>query len=214
MTFIYLIEAQNGLVKVGVAQKVMDRFTATRTHSPILVRLIAVWSGTSDDEADLHARFATFRSHGEWFRLEGDFAQFVNERRSHNIPDIPEWSELSFENRLSLRSRRRQIGAYARLDPQLEAGLKPRSNTSRGPYRRIPPTLRQHELLNFAKDYILKNGCSPTFDEMRIGLGYASKSGVHRIIAALVGRKLVSYEPKLARSLILLEPSAISGAAA
>lgn len=214
MTFVYLIEAQNGLVKVGVGQKVGDRFTATRTHSPVLVRLIAAWPGTPKDEAALHVKFAAYRSHGEWFRLEGNFARFVDEWRGHNMPDIPEWDELLFESRSALTIRRKQVGAYARLDARLHEAIAPHRSSSRQARTRVPATRRQSELLSFAAAFIAKNGYPPTFDEMRLGLGYASKSGVHRIIAALISRQLVSYEPGRARSLSLLTQANENGVAA
>ena len=46
-------------------------------------------------------------------------------------------------------------------------------------------TPRQHELLTFIRGYIAENGYSPSLSEMRDALGLSSKSGPHRMLAAL-----------------------------
>lgn len=50
-------------------------------------------------------------------------------------------------------------------------------------------TKKQKQLLDYIKQYQAENELSsPTFDEMKEALGLASKSGVHRLIEALVER--------------------------
>lgn len=46
-------------------------------------------------------------------------------------------------------------------------------------------TPRQHELLTFIRGYIAENGYSPSLSEMQRALGLSSKSGPHRMLAAL-----------------------------
>lgn len=49
-------------------------------------------------------------------------------------------------------------------------------------------TSRQRATLQFLRSYHDANGIFPTFDEIRIALGLASKSGVHRLITGLEER--------------------------
>ncbi len=74
---IYLIRAENGLVKVGRATAPKQRFSAIRVASPLPLELIhvAVVEDAQGVEAALHEEFADRRSHGEWYRLtEADIA--------------------------------------------------------------------------------------------------------------------------------------------
>ena len=49
-------------------------------------------------------------------------------------------------------------------------------------------TLKQAELLAFIKQYQEYRHCTPSFEEMKEGLGLKSKSGVQRLIEAMVER--------------------------
>jgi repressor LexA len=62
-------------------------------------------------------------------------------------------------------------------------------------------TKKQHELLTFINNYIQKTGLSPSFEEMKIGLDLKSKSGIHRLINALVERGFLARLPNKARAL-------------
>lgn len=46
-------------------------------------------------------------------------------------------------------------------------------------------TPRQKSLLDFLRAYIEENGYSPSYDEMKAGIGLASKSGINRLMVAL-----------------------------
>jgi len=46
-------------------------------------------------------------------------------------------------------------------------------------------TKRQAKLLEFIREYIRKNGYSPSYDEMKEPMGLASKSMVHSFISSL-----------------------------
>ena len=65
-------------------------------------------------------------------------------------------------------------------------------------------TNKQQQCYDFVRDYIKGNGMPPSYDEIRDGLGLASKSQVHRYIAALVERGYVSTIPNRARSIVIL----------
>lgn len=46
-------------------------------------------------------------------------------------------------------------------------------------------TKQQLELLRFIKTFIAQRGYSPSFEEMKQGIGLKSKSGIHRMIISL-----------------------------
>jgi len=73
---IYFIQAEN-FVKIGFAADVVSRFVSIRCGNHVEVRLLSVIDGGLKAESDLHFRFADYRVHGEWFRLEGDLRTFV-----------------------------------------------------------------------------------------------------------------------------------------
>ncbi len=66
-------------------------------------------------------------------------------------------------------------------------------------------TARQRDLFMFVKTYIKRHGFAPSFEEMKSGLGLASKAGIHRMIAALEGRGFLTHAPRRARSIRLVE---------
>jgi repressor LexA len=62
-------------------------------------------------------------------------------------------------------------------------------------------TRKQRDLLMFINDYIQNTGLSPSFEEMKDGLDLKSKSGIHRLINALVERGFLARLPNKARAL-------------
>jgi len=62
-------------------------------------------------------------------------------------------------------------------------------------------TRKQHELLTFIDGRIRAEGVSPSFEEMRDALELSSKSGIHRLLTALVERGFVRRIPNRARAL-------------
>lgn len=66
-------------------------------------------------------------------------------------------------------------------------------------------TRKQAALLDWLRAYCDKHQSSPSFDEMAVGIGERSKSGVHRLVEALVERGHVEYIPNRARTIRLVE---------
>ncbi len=62
-------------------------------------------------------------------------------------------------------------------------------------------TKKQRDLLQFINDYTRETGLSPSFEEMKEGLDLRSKSGIHRLINALVERGFLARLPNKARAL-------------
>lgn len=59
----------------------------------------------------------------------------------------------------------------------------------------------QWELLGYVASFINEHGYSPTFEQMRVRMGYASKASVHRIIEILQERGYVIREHQRAGTL-------------
>jgi repressor LexA len=75
-------------------------------------------------------------------------------------------------------------------------------------------TRKQHELLLYIDKSLNENGISPSFEEMKEALDLKSKSGVHRLISALVERGFIRRLPNRARALEVLKiPEAKKAAA-
>ena len=69
---IYFIEGA-GLIKIGMASNVLDRFSGISVSSPVPVRMIG-WIRTRHEnleatEAEAHAHFKDKWERGEWFRI-------------------------------------------------------------------------------------------------------------------------------------------------
>jgi repressor LexA len=66
-------------------------------------------------------------------------------------------------------------------------------------------TRKQHELLLYIDSKLAETGISPSFEEMKDALDLKSKSGVHRLISALVERGFIRRLPNRARALEVLK---------
>lgn len=69
-------------------------------------------------------------------------------------------------------------------------------------------TARQKEVLDFIRQYSTKEGIAPSYDEIRIAVGLKSKSGVFRIVNALVERGRIIKLPNRDRCIALVEAAA------
>ena len=65
---VYFIRAErSGLIKIGSAANPQERLRSLQTGSPEPLSIVGVKPGGERLERALHAKFADFRSHGEWF---------------------------------------------------------------------------------------------------------------------------------------------------
>ena len=62
-------------------------------------------------------------------------------------------------------------------------------------------TRKQYELLLYIDAFITEHGVCPSFEEMKDALNLKSKSGIHRLIAALEERGFITRLPYRARAL-------------
>lgn len=76
--FVYFVaDKQRGVVKIGFSVEPMDRMATLQIGSPNKLEMLAAVKGTIQTERQFHRRFAQHRVNGEWFRLTGDLATFV-----------------------------------------------------------------------------------------------------------------------------------------
>ena len=66
-------------------------------------------------------------------------------------------------------------------------------------------THQQQKLLQFINKFQLKSNVTPSFDEMKDGLGLKSKSGIHRILSALEERGYIRKLNNRARAIEVLK---------
>lgn len=66
-------------------------------------------------------------------------------------------------------------------------------------------TQKQKELLLFIHERMQESGVPPSFDEMKVALDLKSKSGIHRLITALVERGFIRRLPHRARAIEVIK---------
>lgn len=62
-------------------------------------------------------------------------------------------------------------------------------------------TSKQKEFMDFLVRYIAEHHISPSYDEIKDGLGLASKSGIHRLVMSLLERGAITQRASRARSI-------------
>lgn len=107
--YVYVIEAQNGFIKIGYGESPRNRATAVATHSPIPTRLVATIPATQRQEAEIHELFAAFRNHREWFRVEGPVVAFLEMVRGRGIASVPAWDACLYVGQVERRRRGAEI---------------------------------------------------------------------------------------------------------
>lgn len=77
MAVYFIRDLNSGLVKVGHGRDPWRRLTMLQTGCPGPLEMVAIIEGDAEVERDLHVRFAAKRERGEWFRVEGAFADYI-----------------------------------------------------------------------------------------------------------------------------------------
>lgn len=87
MIYFILAKGTNS-VKIGIAEHVRSRMTNLQTASPFELEVLAVMGSKDhgitglreiDIEQSLHRHFSPYHIRGEWFRLEGELAAFIDD---------------------------------------------------------------------------------------------------------------------------------------
>lgn len=69
-------------VKIGWTANVHQRLSTMAIGSPVDLTVDVLVIGGADLEAVLHVRYSRYRSHGEWFRREGELAELIDSLRA------------------------------------------------------------------------------------------------------------------------------------
>ena len=85
--FVYFIEAENGLVKIGRSDDISRRFADLVFMSPVRLYLRHAIKASNYVRAErhLHNQFSMKRDHGEWFRLSEDELEWVKGLRNYAL---------------------------------------------------------------------------------------------------------------------------------
>lgn len=102
---VYIVEAENGMFKIGVTINVKQRALAILNGSPIKTRLVATFPGTYSDELKMHERFKDARAWGEWFYPTATLREFVDRHRWNNTPRV-EWADIRWNPGGAAHSRK------------------------------------------------------------------------------------------------------------
>lgn len=76
-TRVYFVQGELGRIKIGFSSNVESRLRDLQCSSAVPLRLLASIPGGPAVEAELHARFASARVHGEWFEPTEDLLVFI-----------------------------------------------------------------------------------------------------------------------------------------
>ena len=64
-------------VKIGMAADPRRRMQDHQISVPFKLKMLAIIEGGMEEENKLHAQFKHLHERGEWFRLEGDLADYI-----------------------------------------------------------------------------------------------------------------------------------------
>lgn len=106
MSYVYLVQAENGAVKIGVANNVYIRLSSLQTGSPVVLKMLYCLECPSPHiaykvEAILHNYYSEYHIHLEWYnvpveRVVKDIAfvqsllPYADVIRMHELDDEPE----------------------------------------------------------------------------------------------------------------------------
>jgi hypothetical protein len=88
-----------GMVKIGRSRNPKKRLAYLQTSNGNPLTLCVVWRGCGPWEPDVHRRFSDKRVHGEWFRVDADLAEFVNDADNMDIIALNEHRARSLAKR-------------------------------------------------------------------------------------------------------------------
>jgi len=76
--YIYVVECGEH-VKIGYSTDPRGRISNLRVSTPLDLIVLSTVEGTIEDERSLHQRFHKYRAKGEWFKREGELAEWIEE---------------------------------------------------------------------------------------------------------------------------------------
>lgn len=81
--FVYFVQAgEGGRIKIGTSRNVQNRMVKMQTDTPIDLRLLAVFHGDAQREAEIHALLRSHHAIGEWFEPHIDVLEFIGAEKA------------------------------------------------------------------------------------------------------------------------------------
>ena len=122
--FVYFIQGQSTrLVKIGITRgNVYSRLATIQANSPDTLKLLKAVKGDSKYESELHKRFASVRSHGEWFYPSRGLMAFIQSLDDVKIKKIKKPNKR--ENTYMIIRKRRKERAQEIQEMYLEGASR------------------------------------------------------------------------------------------
>lgn len=77
---VYLIgNLEEKVVKIGKSDCIRLRLNQIQTYCHFELSILKTTTGLLEKEAELHERFRKYNIRGEWFRIEGELEDYINE---------------------------------------------------------------------------------------------------------------------------------------
>ncbi len=164
-------------VKIGFTDNIKGRLSGLRGGSPSALKLLLLLSGTAQDEAGYHERFASYRLHGEWFRYGLKLRLFVWANQfgvSQVNPEIKTDSELE-----------------PKIEPEMGPKLEPEVELNREPEPVVKSAKYHPDNINAAIDNLLSDNPNlfPTKGDVSAAVGIKGGSKYKIVIAVYEDRK-------------------------
>lgn len=92
----FILQRKYNAVKIGFTTDIDQRISAIRTFCPMHndIKLLFWFDGSQEEEREFHRRFRSYRLDGEWFSLEGELKDFVDECILTTKKQVPRKSSL------------------------------------------------------------------------------------------------------------------------
>jgi hypothetical protein len=79
--FIYCVQSlSTSNIKIGFTKHPLKRFSSCRTHSSETLMVVGMWIGSRDNEKEIHRKFKTHNTTGEWFTPHASLQAFIREK--------------------------------------------------------------------------------------------------------------------------------------
>ena len=126
----FILAADTAMVKIGVTRRdPQERLYAMQTGSPSQLEVVLVLDENPPfEERQLHKRFYKQRSHGEWFRCEGELRQFIADKRLNPTPTFEDDCAVSLgQDEANAVSWKEHVAANRRESDMALKGDRPRT---------------------------------------------------------------------------------------
>ena len=82
--FIYFIQSENDLIKIGWTENIKKRINNLQTNSPFILNMLYFFKGTIEQEGNLHKKFEKYKHHNEWFQTNKEILTYIQNRKEED----------------------------------------------------------------------------------------------------------------------------------